>query len=570
MDGVTRSPWWHDLRAALAISVALTFVWTLRSWADLNALRLPDPDDMMRLQQIRDWLGGQAFADLTQYRLGHSGVPMHWSRLPDLVPAAIIWSLQGLVGRHAAEVAAVIAWPAALFTSAIALSGRIARAVAGSGAAGAAMIIAAIAFPVTTVFVPGRIDHHGLQLVLLLVTVLMLVSRPTLSAGVIGGTASVLSLMVGMEIAPVLAAAAVIAIAEWVISGSKARARLAGFGGAFAATTLAGTLLFHTIAWNYPACDAFTALSARAMTIASLVPIGLAALRVTSLKVRTIAAAALGSAAAVLIALAAPQCLSPYGQVPPLLQQLWLSRVTEAQSLLAAPPGTAVAYVGLMLAGVVACTWSVWRTRDPRWLALVVLQLAAAAVTFVQLRGAYAGALLAVPALAALVARAQRVGLIAKVAAWAASAGILYPIAAQAMAPHTPTAAKASCTGPDLIAALSRLPAGRVMAPVDTAAPAIASTHQRLIAGAYHRDAAGNLAMYSFFLGSAANAHSVATHWGVRWVVACDGFGGVSAPFAKTLEHGRPPQWLRPVGQVGSGARIFEVVAGVSDASEQS
>src|SRR3569623_2707823 len=124
MDGATSKSIWKDLRTAVAISFALTLVWALRSWADLSALRLPDPDDMMRLQQIRDWLGGQRFADLTQYRLGYAGTPMHWSRLPDLVPAAIIWSLEGPFGRHTAELAAVILWPASLFACAIALSGR--------------------------------------------------------------------------------------------------------------------------------------------------------------------------------------------------------------------------------------------------------------------------------------------------------------------------------------------------------------------------------------------------------------------------------------------------------------
>lgn len=560
MDGTASTSAWRDLRTAVAISFALTLVWALRSWADLSALRLPDPDDMMRLQQIRDWLGGQRFSDLTQYRLGYSGTPMHWSRLPDLVPAAIIWLLEGPFGRHAAELAAVILWPASLFACAIALAGRVARSVSGQSAAEAAMIIAAIAFPATTVFVPGRIDHHGLQLVLLLVASLMLLRKPSIFAGAAGAVASVLSLMVGMEMAPVLAAGAAIVIAEWVIDGERARPRLAGFGAAFALSTLAGAIVFRTVGWDYAACDAFTAISAWAMAIASLVPVSLAVAPIVSRKARAILAVIAGSAAVAAIAAMAPQCLSPYGQVPPLLQQLWLNRVTEAQSLFAAPVETAVAYTGLMFAGIAACAWRVWRTRDRRWLALLVLQLAAAAVTFVQLRGSYAGSLLAAPALAAFVVGAQRVGLIARIAAWTASAGILYPIAAQAMTAQAPAPAKASCTAPDLTAALAKLPVGRVMAPVDSAAPAIESTGQRMIAGAYHRDSAGDLAMYSFFLGSADNAHSIAQRWGVRWVVACDGFGGVVAPFASRLKYGQPPPWLRPVGKVASGARIFETV----------
>jgi hypothetical protein len=45
---------WAGAPFAIAITCALASLWTLRAWSDLSALRLPDPDDMMRLQQIRD------------------------------------------------------------------------------------------------------------------------------------------------------------------------------------------------------------------------------------------------------------------------------------------------------------------------------------------------------------------------------------------------------------------------------------------------------------------------------------------------------------------------------------
>ena len=39
-------------------------------------------DDAMRLVQVRDWLAGQSWFDLTQYRLDPpSGVDMHWLSL---------------------------------------------------------------------------------------------------------------------------------------------------------------------------------------------------------------------------------------------------------------------------------------------------------------------------------------------------------------------------------------------------------------------------------------------------------------------------------------------------------
>jgi hypothetical protein len=128
------------------------------------------------------------------------------------------------------------------------------------------------------------------------------------------------------------------------------------------------------------------------------------------------------------------------------------------------------------------------------------------------------------------------------------------------MVPVVATGSGASCSAPDLIATLGRLPAGRVMAPIDTGGPAIAMTRQRLIAGAYHRDGAGDLAMYAFYRAKPADARAIAVDWRPDWVVACDGFPGVAAPFSVDLNRGAAPAWLREVAHVSSGGRIFAVI----------
>jgi hypothetical protein len=61
---------------------------------------LPDPDDALRLVELRDWLGGQGWFDVTQYRIdpAHGGVAMHWSRLVDVPLAAVVVALRPLLG----------------------------------------------------------------------------------------------------------------------------------------------------------------------------------------------------------------------------------------------------------------------------------------------------------------------------------------------------------------------------------------------------------------------------------------------------------------------------------------
>ena len=74
----SRRDWQGDAWAAILLAFALVLAWSLRDWQNLSALRLPDTDDVMRLQQIRDWLAGQRFSDVSQHRLGAGGLAMHW------------------------------------------------------------------------------------------------------------------------------------------------------------------------------------------------------------------------------------------------------------------------------------------------------------------------------------------------------------------------------------------------------------------------------------------------------------------------------------------------------------
>ena len=115
------------------------------------------------------------------------------------------------------------------------------------------------------------------------------------------------------------------------------------------------------------------------------------------------------------------------------------------------------------------------------------------------------------------------------------------------MVPPQPEAPGASCTAPDLIAALGGLPAGRVMAPIDTGGAAIAATAQQLIAGAYHRDGAGDLAMYAFYRGSPEAARGIAHDWRVTYVIACDGFPASPRRSPSGSTRVKPPAWLREV-----------------------
>ena len=559
----------RDALLAFVLAAALGLAWTWRAWPDLLALRLPDTDDVMRLQQVRDWLGGQGWSDLAQHRLGDpatGGTAMHWTRLADLGPAALIVALAPLLGRHLAEVAAVTVWPPLLFAAALLLVGRVARALSGDVAAGGsgtvaatATVLAAIAYPATTIFAPGRIDHHGLQMVLLLAATLATVAPPGLRAGLAAGAAAAAGLTVGLETAPLLAVLGGASVAEWVRGGRGARLR--GLGAGALAGLAAARALFAPAGWAIATCDALAApLWRAALPLAGAVLLlGLAGPWFATRRSRLLAGIVVGGGATAVALWLSPACLHPYGGVDPLLSRLWLDRVGEAQPLFAAAPSVAIGYGGAMLAGLAATLWRAIGTRERGWWTLAALLLAALATSAVQVRGAYAGALLAAPGLAALVGAARLRGALPLAGAWAASAGMLYPVAAAALAPVRAAggAAGGACASPALASALARLPVGEVMAPIDAGARLLAATPQRLVAAPYHRDGAGDLASYRFYAGSPVGAARIAARWRVDYALVCADMPGRAAPgtAAHALSAGPLPGW-HAVATMADGARI--------------
>lgn len=557
---------WRDLCVALLLAMALSAAWALRDWQDFAALRLPDTDDMVRLQQIRDWLGGQAFADLAQHRLGAApGLEMHWSRLADLVPAALIFVLTPLFGEHGATLVAVTLSPALLFFAALVLTGAIARRLGAPSAT--AILLAALAYPAISLFMPGRIDHHALQMVLLLLLTHVLLGTGSFRAGLVAALAITASLVIGLETLPLLAVAGAALVLLWLADAPGGRDRLFGFGLALPLALVGAGVVFRTSGWNVIACDGFTGLLWRAAQCAALAPFGLAFFAVAaprSPRARGIATAIAALFALVAVLALAPQCLQPYGAVDPLLARLWLAEVGEAQPLFAAPPANAIAYVGLALVGLVATILIAAKSRAPGWWLLTALQLTSLAVTLLQLRGAYAGALLAAPALAVMIAGARKRNVLALAGAWIASTGILYPIAAAAIFPPKIEPGP-NCTAPDALARLTALPPGRLLTPLDLGAYALAATPHSIIAAPYHRNNQGNRAMYDFFMRQPAQSEAIAQAWGIDYVAFCPGdldhmarASDQPESLAAQLNRGVIPAWLVPLDK-GDAPRIYRI-----------
>jgi hypothetical protein len=93
-----------------------------------------DPDDYMRLLQVRDWLGGQSWWDVRQYRMDPpAGADMHWSRLVDLPIAAFLLVFRLFLDERSAQIAAMCAVPLLQLGVAMALARRLVRELGVGG-----------------------------------------------------------------------------------------------------------------------------------------------------------------------------------------------------------------------------------------------------------------------------------------------------------------------------------------------------------------------------------------------------------------------------------------------------
>src|SRR5262249_30856660 len=140
-----------------------------------------------------------------------------------------------------AERIATIVWPAALLLVFLAGVARLARELAGDAAARLALIFAALTAPVLQHFRPGAIDHHNAQLVLLIWSLALICRAPSPRPrdAPRAGALPAISLAIGLELAPALAALAAAIGLRWIVEGQTAKTTTVAFALALAATTAA-------------------------------------------------------------------------------------------------------------------------------------------------------------------------------------------------------------------------------------------------------------------------------------------------------------------------------------------
>ena len=574
--------------ATFAVSLALCWPMVAQVWATGD---FGDTDDAMRMVQVRSWLAGQGWYDLTAWRLDPpAGSLMHWSRLVDLPIAALIkWFSLGLP-PEAAERAARIAYPLVLQLALLSVMALIGRVLGGARGATCGAVLVLLSGFMLGQFVPGRVDHHSMQILLLVSatgSLLAALDPARARMAVLAGVCMALSLAVSLENLPFFAAAGAILPVAWALSGSSQANALRWFGlGLGGALVGAFGVFVPPSQWSVRACDAFSLVSlVPALTGAlACAVLALATPKLTSTKARLGLLAVTGVVTLLPMALAHPECRDPFFGLDPLVRDLWLTNTTEARTLsqvLAIHPSAWPVLVLpslLGLAGLMAAAFLTRGLERARWLALIPVVLAGMATASWIIRAESSLAPIAVlgglsPALwiwRRFEARSAPLGLGLALAACLPFTGIGWAL----MAPIDDNliegqrlARAAACRQASAYAPLSAIPAGLIFAPMDAGSHLLAHTPHAVLGAPYHRNNRGNRLVIDAFLARPGEARALVTGSGATYLAICPGQVQLEATSARAPEGlaarllaGEVPDWLAPVALAGEQYHLFRVL----------
>jgi hypothetical protein len=318
-------------------------------WAE-TARTLSDMDDAMRLVGVREFMAGRGWFDLHEARLGPpGGYDTHWSRLIDVGIAALIIGFERITDSATAERLARVLWPMLWLVPAVTGAALIAWRIAGRVAATIVLLLAMLGLPAYAHFVPGRIDHHNVQIALaiLIMAAAAWSDRVRFAAGA-AGVLTGIAMAIGLESGPYVVLGGAVLALRFVASRDGAQP-LAIYGTCAAVAVSAAFLVSVAPAqWAGKACDAIAINSVVAVVIATGgLAIGARLLAGANWRGRLAAIAGAGAAAATAYFAMDPQCLhGPFGSIDPTVRALWFVHVSEMQPLwtvAAASPAMAAA-----------------------------------------------------------------------------------------------------------------------------------------------------------------------------------------------------------------------------------
>jgi hypothetical protein len=577
-------PWMPVLGLWLAISVVLI----ISGWGHIVTRSGWDPDDQLRMVQLRDFLNGQSWFDITQYRMnGDEGAPMHWSRLVELPLALIISILSPIIGQPAAEMAAGTIVPLLGLGLTAYLIGQITTRLASREAGVIAVLITLISPAILMQFRPIRIDHHGWQIVMAVLALSTMFWSNKKQGGIVLGLALAIWLHISLEGAPMTAAFFVLLGWRWIFEKAHGQRLI------WTITSLAlssFTLFLGTQSSGLSApvyCDTISPPHIAAIAIAAAIMLPTIVATPKDWRIRLGVAAMAGIAAIGALLWLAPSCAAgAFGNLDPLVRDNWYIHVNEGLPIWHQKQQTAMAFLAAPLCGLLAMFFvqqeTVGKERSELRVAAFFM-IYALLLSLLVFRTISVAVIFAIPVIAMLIVSlfhryrrsrspAQRISLVAAMLILLTPAAIADQLAEFTLAPSAKAVVKAdpaetkNCQGATSVASLNSIPKSRFLSTFDMGPAILLTTPHEVLASSHHRNEKAMHDHIAIFLSDPDVAKIIIAKHKITHIAVCKDEAEMNNYKRKNpnglwsqMDKGTPPAWLEPMKPVGDDIQLWRV-----------
>lgn len=552
-------------------------------------LTFHDPDNAMRLAQVRDLVGGQNWFDTAQYHTnpGGGGGLTHWSRFIDAPIFALIELLNLFVDPQTAERWVLATYPPLLALPLLLVFSRILQILGDRQFVFIGLAIAATTLGYLHHFAPLNIDHHNWQ-VLLSIMLLWLALRPASFAnGLLSALVATIYVEISLEGFPFLGLFWALFVLDWLCDPTKA-SRLRGFS--------AGMILLPAL-WSLPFrgttylstvfCDGFSLPYLLATALAGgvfLIALTTSPRWSASPGRRLAIVVAAGIACAASFAVTGTACLAgPFGELEPLVRTYWYEPILEGRPMWEQLPARMAAYMLPTIVGAGAALWAWRRTRGgpeaENWRRLGLMILFSAIMASLVIRTLAVALAYMVPAFAALALTFWRWG-DAGTSTWRRLCGTLLlllsiptvDLAVGFKLSMLTAKSGETATGSDPVClsegrpALADEPPALLFTSINIAPTLLVSTPHSVVTTGHHRNHRAINRVLSAFLAPPAAARPLVSAGGAQYLVFCENDIALLAAvsphgLAAHLLHRQPIGWLEPQPRLSSGTfHVYRIV----------
>ncbi|SFS19453.1 hypothetical protein [Yoonia litorea] len=565
--------------AIFILARAYAIVWFL----DGDVLKL-DNDSVMRLVTVRSWLEGQPWFDTTEYRLmPPDGVNMHWSRYIDGILGGMMLLLGNFLPAAEAELWAVIIWPVFLSLVLLAVVGSGAYRLFG-GVAASFAVLTATTWPVTQqfYFLPGKIDHHNVQIVAIVaLTLLVIQPRNPQRSAALSGLIAAFALAIGLEtLLFILALGLLLFIRANLVRFQQADRILTGFsGGLFFGSVLFWIGQTAPSDLTRPVCDQLGAPVVSLTLIAfvaSVLPIAIAKERIALRWAIGLGTVLVGCAIA--WPLLGPCLAGPYGALPDDVRRIIATGITEARPGLSFAAFNPALYfqivapvVGaILMGGMLFARRSARVERDSLGI-LILLAIVGFVASFSQVRlvlmSAPAVPLLVGCGMAALLQRYLRnrslrdAGILLLVGVLVIAPVLLRDALNQTVFANSPSTAgrlDTDCRVAEDLAALDALEPSIFIGSLNLGPAILFATKHKTVSGPYHRSPDAFANGYTPFRLNEAEMRDWVMQTNATHLILCE-TSQYGEGFAQQLVEGASADWLIPIRLDAGALLVFEI-----------